>query len=127
LFLNPFRPPAVFTLNDSAKVAILAKKLVDLDYIHDGVFFTKRDFTDCLDDPSSFDWGKKFGKPLAGKQVMHRSGLVFVRTIEDNNGKAVVFAFTNLRYAEQENGDLQLNAQDIFDQLATAIRDLMDS
>jgi len=126
LFLNPFRAPAVFLIKDATKVPTFENKLAQLDYVHDGVFLTARDFTDCIDDSSEFHWGPKFGKPLAGRQVMHRTGLLFVRMIEDKKGKAVVFAFANLRYSERDKS-LQKECDAIFAQLCSCIDNVITS
>lgn len=123
LFLNPFKAPAIFTIRQSRNVALLDEKLVDLDFIHDGVFLCARDFIDCIDDGAEFDFGKKWGKLPAGRQVIHRTGVLFVRIVEDRNGKAVVFAFGNYRYTLKDSSVSEKRAR-VFEQLNQCMKEL---
>ena len=123
LFLNPFRAPIIFTVKDKAQVPILEETLAEMDYIHDGVFHTTREFTECLDPTDIYDFGKKWGRPLAGRQVIHRSGALYVRIIEDRSGKAVVFAFLNTQHTEQDP-KTKVKAQRTFEELVKYLAEL---
>ena len=126
LFLNPFRSPVIFTVADTEKVANLDEKLAELDYIHDGVFATSRDFIDCIDHGAEFDFGSKWSKLPAGQQVIHRSGALYVRIVQDRNGRAVVFAIANNVFIQQKDDSMQEKYERVFEQLRTCMQEVAD-
>ncbi|KAL7564154.1 hypothetical protein ACA910_021129 [Epithemia clementina (nom. ined.)] len=125
LFLNPFRAPAIFTIREPESVAILDEKLADLDFIHDGVFLTNRDFIDCIDHGSDFDFGSKWSKLPAGRQVVHRSGVLYMRLIQDRNGKAVVVAIANYKYLQKDDS-IHVKYQRVFEQVGECMKTIAD-
>jgi hypothetical protein len=128
--LGPFKAPAIVAIRDKHKVALLDKELFDLDFLHDGVFYTDARLvaTECLDNGHEFDFGKRWSKLPAGRQFLHRSGTLFVRILTDLNGLALVVTLGNYLYMNMsKDPKLKVVAQAVFQQFSERIDALVSS
>jgi len=104
IYLFPFKAPALFEIHEKEKVAMLDRKIsADLDYVHDGVFYTDiRPVLECIENPEAYDFGKRWSRPPAGRQFVHRSGTLFVRILTDRRGRSIVIVLRNGIYTNKE-------------------------
>ena len=77
-----------------------------MDFVDDGIHFTDPQLLDCIDGSDEFDFPKyRSGKTrhIAARQLVHRSGTVFVRKHRDGQGWAILACILNSRAASQVN------------------------
>jgi hypothetical protein len=134
LYLHPFKTPAVLTLSNPMSPLELDEALSRLDYIHDGVFSTEVDaLLECADPNGLFSFRpmhqttwlsshiasiksvgaestKKRYFPTLGKQVVHRTGTLFVRILTDLNGTFILVVLGNYRYLNVNKSEVVLQA-----------------
>ena len=128
VFLNPFRAPAVFPILDPPQVELLDAELHQLDFLHDGVFYTDgRTVKECLreDIAEELDFGKRWSRPPAGRQFVHRSGTLFVRVINDMNGRAIVVCLGNTIYLSKD-AKMSAVAERTFQAMVSRLKALPD-
>jgi hypothetical protein len=108
-------------------VAHLDNLLADLDFLHDGVFYTDARVvaTECLEKGDDFDFGKSWSSATLGRQFLHRSGTLFVRVLFDLRGLALVAVLGNYLYTSKDP-KLSAVAQKLFQQLAERIDGLTE-
>ena len=124
LFLNPFRSPVIFTIMDPKCVESLDHKLAEIDFIHDGVFPTNRHFLDCIDRGEELDFGSKWSKLPVGRQYVHRTGVLYVRILQDRNRKAALVAIANNMFLLKDESAEQ-NYKSVFGELSKCVNDLV--
>ena len=98
VFVNPFKSPYFRVIRDRDKLEKMDEKLSNIDFIHDGVFYTNAEqVLDCLGiqdfDLRSRRWGTR--SSVAGKQFVHRSGTLFVRLLSDQKKCTIIIAIGN--------------------------------
>jgi hypothetical protein len=111
VFLNPYKAPAIITVRQrSIEKLALDRKLVEMDYVYDGVFLTEvESILDCIvDDGYHYQFPRRHRyssslAPTMGKQFVHRSGTLFVRVLCDLNEKFVFVVLGNYRYLNMMN------------------------
>jgi len=104
IHLGPFKAPALFEIHDSRKVEVLDRILLNLSYVHDGVFYTDiHTVLECIDESELYDFGKRWSRPPAGRQFVHRSGTLFVRILTDLNRRAIVVVLGNYLYSNKSD------------------------
>jgi hypothetical protein len=127
VYQNPFKAPATFAVRDKEKVRKLDSLIETLDYVHDGVFFTDaRTLKDCIDPDDEFQFGERWSRPAAGRQLVHRSGTIFVRILTDNNGLALVVVLANYLFMQKDDHKMKPVAVKAFEELAKTIGALND-
>lgn len=89
------------------------------------MFLTNRDFLDCIDRREEFDFGSTWSKLPSGRQVIHRTGTLYVRVIQDRGGKAVVVAIANYKYLQKDE-TLQEKYEKVFQQLRAVMTEVGD-
>lgn len=125
--LSPFRAPALFPITDKQKVPFVDQLLLDLDFLHDGVFYTDaRSVKECLDVAPEFYFGQRWSRPTAGRQFVHRSGTLFVRVLPDLNGLAIVVTLGNYLYMSRDS-KLRPVEKRVFDQLTSKMKELLEA
>jgi len=100
VFLNPLKAPALFRLPPEMSEKTFLEKLVEMNFAHDGVFCTDMESLQhtCSD-------GVIFPKRLAnGRQLVHRSGCLFLRIITIADDFSLVVTFGNYRLKERDQG-----------------------
>jgi hypothetical protein len=134
LYLHPFKAPAVLRLSNPMSPLELDEALSRLDYIHDGVFSTEVDaLLECADPNGLFSFrpmhqsswlssrvasiksvgtesAKKRYFPTLGKQVVHRTGTLFVRILTDLNGTFILVVLGNYRYLNVNKSEVASKA-----------------
>ena len=79
-----------------------------MDFVDDGVHFTDSQVLDCIEDSKQYDFPKyRFTgkiKSILARQYVHRSGTLFIRSIRDRQGWAILAGIGNYRHASKENG-----------------------
>lgn len=115
VFLNPFKTVVFISFERHDSVDNLDDLLQQLDYLHDGVFFTDvQAIKDCMQ--IDFDFGRRWTRTLAGRQFVHRSGTLFVRILTDAQGRAIVAIFINYIYVNKD-GTVKALCQHVFELL----------
>jgi hypothetical protein len=124
LFLNPFKAPHFFVLKDKEKSDGLDKLLVEIGYLHDGVFNTDiRAVLECIES-LNFDMGnRRWAKSILGRQFVHRSGTLFVRLLTDQKGLTIVFTIGNYLYTTRD-AKYRATLQNVFQELAQCMQSL---
>lgn len=133
MFLNVFKAPCFHVLEDAATADRLTRELEAMDYLHDGTFQTDvSSIMECLEDYPFAATEFNFRKPrwsstvtALSHQVVHRSGLLFVRSIPDQGvpkqRKTIVVAFGNYVYMKRDP-KLSKQARVIFDDFSKCIQ-----
>ena len=111
VYLNPFKAPAVLTVRHrSIDKLSLDRKLVEMDYVYDGVFLTEvAAILECIQEDGFvylFPRRHRFSESIAptmGKQFVHRSGTLFVRVLRDMNERFIFVVLGNYRYLNMMN------------------------
>jgi hypothetical protein len=116
VFLNPFRAPEIFLVKDKERAGDIDRKLMDMDFIHDGVFYTDAKSILKCTKFDEFDLGNRRTSVL-GRQFVHRSGTLFVRLLSDQHGHTMVVATGNYSYIAKDR-QRQTAAQEAFNNLA---------
>ena len=125
MYLNVFKAPAIFTIETKEEAAIIDRELIDLDWIHDGVFFTDgRAIKDCLNHGNRFDFGRRWSRLPAGRQYVHRSGTLLVRLLPDLKGQLVIITIGNYLYLSRDPPKHVPEAQRAFSALSQCVHSL---
>ena len=125
MYLNVFKAPAIFTIETKQEAAIIDRELIDLDWIHDGVFFTDgRAIKDCLNHGNRFDFGRRWSRLPAGRQYVHRSGTLLVRLLPDLKGQLVIITIGNYLYLSRDPPKHVPEAQRAFSALSQCVHSL---
>ena len=111
VFLNPFKAPAILSVRQrSIDKLTLDRKLVEMDYVYDGVFLTEvESILECIvEDGYKYQFPRRHRysssiAPCMGKQFVHRSGTLFVRVLCDMNEHFVFVVLGNYRYLNMMN------------------------
>lgn len=111
VYLNPFKAPAILTVRHrSIDKLSLDRKLVEMDYVYDGVFLTEvASILECIREDGLvylFPRRHRFSESIAptmGKQFVHRSGTLFVRVLCDMNERFIFVVLGNYRYLNMMN------------------------
>ena len=111
VFMNPFKAPAILPIRQrSIEKLTLDRKLVEMDYVYDGVFLTEvESIVECIvEDGYRYQFPRRHRysssiAPTMGKQFVHRSGTLFVRVLCDLNERFVFVVLGNYRYLNMMN------------------------
>lgn len=124
VFLNPFRAPQIYVVKDKERASILDRNIMDMDFIHDGVFYTDaKPILKCIKF-DEFDLGtRRWTSSILGRQFVHRSGTLFIRLLSDQHGRTMVVATGNYSYIAKDK-QRQTTAQDAFKGLAMLMKSL---
>jgi hypothetical protein len=127
-YLYPFKAPTILTVRSKEKAALLDAALADIDFLHDGVFYTDtKAILECIEKGYQFSFGQRWGVPATGRQFVHRSGTLFVRILTDKKGLALLVVVGNYRYMQTSNKDdetLKRACQKAFRELTDRIESL---
>jgi len=101
-----FAVPTFFTLRNKENAEKMNEKLRSMDFIDDGIRFTNGQVLDCIENNHEFDFpryrnGKVRGIP--SRQLVHRSGALFIRDIRDRQGWSILVGIENYLHASKEN------------------------
>lgn len=103
LYLYPFKPPVVFTIRSKAKAGNIDSALDEIDFLHDGKFYTDvKSILECIDNATGFLIPST---GVVGRQFVHRTGTLFVRIMTDRNGFALIVVVGNYRYLQTSSKD----------------------
>jgi hypothetical protein len=98
LYLNPFKAPAIFCIRSKITSEDLDSALGEIDFLHDGVFYTDvKEILECIES------GNDYSLPslgVTGRQLVHRSGTLFVRVFTDRKGWSFLVVLGNYRYIQ---------------------------
>ena len=119
VFVNPFKAPHFLVVREPEVAGKLDHALVEIDFVHDGVFYTNATkILDCIDF-QEFDFGRRgWNVRVSGRQFVHRSGTLFVRLLSDKLGRTIVVILGNYLYIGR-NAKHKLTSD-------SAFRDLLD-
>lgn len=108
-FLQSFKAPAIFTLEEPPKAEQLDLKLASSGYIHDGVFKTDHiPLLDCIGKSDVFKFkSSRFGaRFVTGRQLVHRTGTLFVRILTDTTGRSIAIVLGNYRFLKTSKDNM---------------------
>lgn len=77
-----------------------------MDFLDDGIRFTQGQVLDCIENSHEFDFPRyRNGKvrSIPSRQLVHRSGALFIRDIRDRQGWSILVGIENYRHASREN------------------------
>ena len=108
-----FKTPPTFCVRDDEKAKLLYTKLLELDFVNDGVFYTQtRPILQCIENGDEYDFGRRLS--TAARQYVHRSGTLFVRLIRDRHGWVIVVVIPNGMYIKKDEEKRQVVAKTVF-------------
>jgi hypothetical protein len=104
--LGKFAVPTFICIDDKEKAKQIDAGLQVLDFIYDGVVITTPQFLSVLENSQHYNFPQyRSGKvrSIPAHQYVHRSASIFIRKLQDEEGKVILVGIENYRHASNEN------------------------
>jgi hypothetical protein len=105
--LSQFVVPPTICIRDKEKALLVFDTLMALNFVYDGIHFSDADILECIDDGDRYDFPKHRNgkiKSIPARQLIHRTGALFIRTIIDRQGWAILVLIENNKLPPKEDG-----------------------
>jgi hypothetical protein len=106
--------PTLICIRNKEKVGLLHETLKKKDFVDDGIQYTNANILECIDNSEEYYFPKyRSGKikDIPARQFVHRSGALFMRSIQDSQGWVILAGIENYRHANTENGFREIAGQ----------------